>query len=102
MPAIRDFTKAVVLLGGSRELANDLLPSALAAHLRMGAVFPEYRSRTASFGLDAALLRLEPQAAHLLARFGEPLWRRRNEGFPGVHSGTPPASINGSTSEGSL
>lgn len=43
--AIRDLTKAVVLLGGSRELANDLLPSALAAHLRMGAVFPEYRSR---------------------------------------------------------
>jgi hypothetical protein len=43
--AIRDFTKAVVLLGGSRELANELLPSALAAHLRMGAVFPEYRAR---------------------------------------------------------
>ena len=42
--AIREFTKAVVLLGGSRELANELLPSALAAHLRMGAVFPEYRA----------------------------------------------------------
>ena len=42
--AIRDFKKAVVLLGGSRELANELLPSALAVHLRMGAVFPEYRA----------------------------------------------------------
>jgi hypothetical protein len=44
--AIRDFKKAVVLLGGSRELANELLPSALAVHLRMGAVFPEYRDRS--------------------------------------------------------
>jgi hypothetical protein len=43
--AIRDFTKAVVLLGASRELANELLPWALAVHLRMGALFPEYRER---------------------------------------------------------
>jgi hypothetical protein len=43
--AIRDFKKAVVLLGASRELANELLPWALAVHLRMGALFPEYRQR---------------------------------------------------------
>jgi hypothetical protein len=43
--AIREFANGVVLLGGSRELANELLPSALAVHLRMGALLPEYRKR---------------------------------------------------------
>jgi hypothetical protein len=41
--AIRHFRRAAQLLGASSELANDLLPFALAAHARMVTLFPEYR-----------------------------------------------------------
>jgi hypothetical protein len=41
--AIRHFTDGARLLGASPELANDLLPFALAAHARMVRLFPEYR-----------------------------------------------------------
>ena len=41
--AIRHFTGAAQLLGASPELANDLLPSALAAHEWMVRQYPNYR-----------------------------------------------------------
>jgi hypothetical protein len=40
--AIRHFRVGARLLGSSPELANDLLPYALAAHARMVRLFPEY------------------------------------------------------------
>jgi hypothetical protein len=40
--AIRNFKLGARLLGASPALANELLPFALALHLRMGARFPEY------------------------------------------------------------
>jgi len=43
--AIRHFTTGAELLGASSELANDLLPYALAAHERMVRLFPEYLDR---------------------------------------------------------
>lgn len=43
--ALRDFTRGAQLLGASPELANDLLPYALAAHARMLKLVPEYRTR---------------------------------------------------------
>jgi hypothetical protein len=43
--AIRHFTLGAQLLGASPELANELLPFALAAHARMTTLFPEYRER---------------------------------------------------------
>jgi hypothetical protein len=43
--AIQSFTRCAELLGASPELANDLLPYALAAHARMIKLFPEYRAR---------------------------------------------------------
>lgn len=43
--AIRHFVEAAERLGASPELANDLLPYALAAHARMVTLFPEYRDR---------------------------------------------------------
>jgi hypothetical protein len=41
--AIRHFTKAAELLGVSPQVANDLLPYALAAHARMVKLFPNYQ-----------------------------------------------------------
>ena len=41
--AIRHFKVGARLLGASPELANELLPYALAAHARMGRLYPEYR-----------------------------------------------------------
>jgi hypothetical protein len=41
--AIRHFRLAAQLLGAAPELANNLLPYALAAHARMVTLFPEYR-----------------------------------------------------------
>jgi hypothetical protein len=41
--AIRRFTVGAKLLGASPELANELLPFALAAHQRMVTLFPGYR-----------------------------------------------------------
>jgi hypothetical protein len=41
--AIRHFTAGALRLGASPELANDLLPYALAAHARMVKLFPTYR-----------------------------------------------------------
>jgi hypothetical protein len=41
--AIRHFKVGARLLGASPELANELLPSALAAHARMVRLYPEYR-----------------------------------------------------------
>ena len=41
--AIRHFTAGAELLGASPQLANDLLPYALAAHARMVRLFPNYR-----------------------------------------------------------
>jgi hypothetical protein len=41
--AIRHFREGAKLLGASPELANDLLPYALAAHDRMVRLYPEYR-----------------------------------------------------------
>jgi hypothetical protein len=43
--AIRYFTTGAELLGASPQLANDLLPYALAAHARMVELFPNYRGR---------------------------------------------------------
>jgi hypothetical protein len=43
--AIRNFKAAARALGASPTLANELLPYALALHLRMGARFPEYADR---------------------------------------------------------
>jgi hypothetical protein len=43
--AIQSFTQAAQLLGASPDLANDLLPYALAAHARMTKLIPEYRAR---------------------------------------------------------
>jgi hypothetical protein len=43
--AIQNFANAAEFLGAPRELANDLLPYALAAHARMVRLFPEYRAR---------------------------------------------------------
>jgi hypothetical protein len=43
--AIRHFSEGAELLGASPELANELLPLALAAHARMVALVPEYRDR---------------------------------------------------------
>jgi hypothetical protein len=43
--AIRHFIVGAQLLGASPELANELLPFALAAHARMVTLFPEYRDR---------------------------------------------------------
>jgi hypothetical protein len=41
--AIRHFKVGARLLGASPELANELLPHALAAHARMERLYPEYR-----------------------------------------------------------
>jgi hypothetical protein len=49
--AIRHFTSAAQQLGASAELANDLLPHALAAHARMVTLFPEYRDRSCKLPL---------------------------------------------------
>ncbi len=49
--AIRHFVIGAELLGGSAELANDLLPYALAAHARMVRLFPEYLDRTCKLPL---------------------------------------------------
>jgi hypothetical protein len=43
--AIRHFRVGAALLGASPEVANDLLPYALAAHQRMVTLFPNYRDR---------------------------------------------------------
>jgi hypothetical protein len=43
--AIAHFTSAAEQLGASPQLANDLLPYALAAHARMVRLFPNYRDR---------------------------------------------------------
>jgi hypothetical protein len=43
--AIRHFTTGAEFLGASTQLANDLLPYALAAHARMVTLFPSYRDR---------------------------------------------------------
>ena len=42
--AIRHFKVGAQLLGASPELANDLLPYALAAHARMARLYPGYRN----------------------------------------------------------
>jgi len=44
--AIRQFTVAAQLLGASPAVANDLLPFALALHLRTVQLFPLYRPRS--------------------------------------------------------
>jgi hypothetical protein len=44
--AIRHFRVGARLLGASPELANELLPGALAAHARMVKLFPEYNDPT--------------------------------------------------------
>ncbi len=49
--AIRHFAAGAVLLGASPELANELLPFALAAHARMVRLFPEYRARACKLPL---------------------------------------------------
>jgi hypothetical protein len=49
--AIRHFAIAAQQLGTSAELANDLLPYALAAHARMVMLLPEYRDRTCKLPL---------------------------------------------------
>jgi hypothetical protein len=51
--AIRNFRRGAELLGASPELANDLLPYALAAHDRMVRLFPEYRDPTCRLPLWA-------------------------------------------------
>jgi hypothetical protein len=43
--ATRHFKTGAELLGASPQLANDLLPYALAAHARMVTLFPNYRDR---------------------------------------------------------
>ena len=57
--AIREFKKAAVLLGASRELANELLPYALAVHLRMGALFRSTARETAGCSSGRRLSRLD-------------------------------------------
>lgn len=49
--AIRHFTTGARLLGATPELANELLPFALAAHARMITLFPQYRDRTCKLPL---------------------------------------------------
>jgi hypothetical protein len=49
--AIRNFTYGAELLGASPQLANDLLPFALAAHDRMVRLYPEYRDPTCKLPL---------------------------------------------------
>jgi hypothetical protein len=51
--AIRHFRTGARLLGASPELANDLLPFALAAHARMVRLFPEYNDPTCKVPLWA-------------------------------------------------
>jgi hypothetical protein len=51
--AIRHFTMGAERLGASPELANDLLPYALAAHQRMVTLFPNYRDRSCKLPLWA-------------------------------------------------
>jgi hypothetical protein len=41
----KSFRQAAELLGAPPDIANDLLPYALAAHARMLKLFPEYRAR---------------------------------------------------------
>jgi hypothetical protein len=49
--AIRHFTAAAELFGASPELANDLVPYALSAHLRMVTLFPIYHARNCTLPL---------------------------------------------------
>jgi hypothetical protein len=42
-PTIRHFTTGAELLGASPQLANDLLPYALAAHARLVRLLPDYQ-----------------------------------------------------------
>ena len=49
--AIRHFDVAARQLGASADLANELLPYALAAHARMVTLFPEYRDRACKLPL---------------------------------------------------
>ncbi len=51
--AIRHFTVGAERLGASPQLANDLLPYALAAHQRMVTLFPNYRDRNCKLPLWA-------------------------------------------------
>jgi hypothetical protein len=51
--ATRHFAIGAELLGASPELANDLLPYALAAHARMARLYPEYYDRTCKLPLWA-------------------------------------------------
>jgi hypothetical protein len=51
--AIRHFRAGALLLGASRELANDLLPYALAAHDRMVRLYPLYHDPTCRLPLWA-------------------------------------------------
>ncbi len=51
--AIRHFTTGAERLGASHQLANDLLPYALAAHQRMVTLFPNYRDRACKLPLWA-------------------------------------------------
>jgi hypothetical protein len=51
--ALRHFITGARLLGASPELANDLLPHALAAHARMVRLFPDYYDRTCKLPLWA-------------------------------------------------
>jgi hypothetical protein len=51
--AIRHFTNGAELLGASPQLANDLLPYALAAHARMVTLFPNYHDRQCKLPLWA-------------------------------------------------
>lgn len=51
--AIRHFRVAAELLGASAEVANELLPYALAAHQRMVTLFPNYRAPTCRLPLWA-------------------------------------------------
>jgi hypothetical protein len=51
--AIRHFRAGARLLSASPELANELLPYALAAHARMVRLFPEYNDPTCKLPLWA-------------------------------------------------
>jgi hypothetical protein len=51
--AIRHFRQGAELLGASADLANDLLPYALAAHDRMVRLYPNYRDRACKLPLWA-------------------------------------------------
>jgi hypothetical protein len=51
--AIIHFRAGAEQLGASPELANDLLPYALAAHARMGRLYPNYRDRKCKLPLWA-------------------------------------------------